>query len=82
MNTFVKFVFTIVGGVLVGLGLGIMVHKNNLLAAGQFEAAMILSLIAGGFFLALGLPGKKIPDGEESSQGAAAREDGRQYPSV
>jgi len=58
MNTFVKFVFTILGGVLIGLGLGIMAHKNSLLSAGQFEAAMILSLIAGGFFLALGLPGR------------------------
>jgi len=82
MNTFVKFVFTILGGVLIGLGLGIMAHKNSLLSAGQFEAAMILSLIAGGFFLALGLPGKKITDGEESSQNAAARESDRQYPSA
>jgi len=82
MNLFVKFVFTILGGVLIGLGLGIMAHKNNLLSAGQFEAAMILGLIAGGFFLALGLPGKKIADGEESSQNALARESDRQYPSA
>lgn len=67
MNQFIKFVFTILGGMLIGLGLGIMAHKNNLMSAGQFEAAMILGLIAGGFFLALGLPGKKI----------AARDDDR-----
>jgi NhaP-type Na+/H+ or K+/H+ antiporter len=82
MNIFIKFIFTIAGGALIGLGLGIMAHKNNLLSAGQFEAAMILSLIAGGFFLALGLPGKRIADSEESSQNAAAREGDRQYPSA
>ena len=82
MNSFIKFVFTILGGISIGFGLGIMVHKNNLLSAGQFEAAMILSLIAGGFFLALGLPGKRIADSEESSQNAAARESDRQYPSA
>lgn len=75
MNTFVKFVFTILGGVLIGLGLGIMAHKNSLLSAGQFEAAMILSLIAGGFFLALGLPGKKIRGDEEPPA-----QNGQQYP--
>jgi len=65
MNTFIKFIFTILGGALIGFGLGIMAHKNALLSVSQFEAAMILSLIAGGFFLALGLPGKKIADRDD-----------------
>lgn len=77
MNSFVKFIFTVLGGVSIGFGLGIMAHKNALLLASQFEAAMILSLIAGGFFLALGLPGKKIRRDEESMP---AQEDNRQYP--
>lgn len=65
MNQFIKFIFTILGGALIGFGLGIMTYKNNLLSSGQFEAAIILGLIAGGFFLALGLPGKKTIFEEE-----------------
>ncbi len=59
MNNLIKFLFTILGGGLIGFGLGIMAHKNNLLDAPQFEVAIIMSLIAGGFFLALGIPGRK-----------------------
>ena len=65
MNSFIKFVFTILGGGFVGFGLGIMAHKNGLLSAGHFEIAIIVSLIAGGFFLALGIPGRKIRTDEE-----------------
>ncbi len=43
-----------------GFGLGILTHKNSLLSGPQFEVAIILSLVAGGFFLALGIPGRKI----------------------
>ena len=60
MNSFIKFAFTILGGILVGFGLGIMAHKNSLLSGAQFEVAIVLSLIAGGFFLALGIPGRRI----------------------
>ena len=60
MNRFIKFIFTILGGILIGFGLGIMAHKNSILSSAQFEIAVVLSLIAGGFFLALGIPGKKI----------------------
>ena len=60
MHPIIKFIFTILGGILIGFGLGIMAHKNNILSAAQFEVAIVLSLIAGGFFLALGIPGKKI----------------------
>ncbi len=67
MNSFVKFIFTVLGGVLIGLGLGILAHKNEIMTVSQFEAAMILSLIAGGFFLALGLPGKKIGNDDETA---------------
>jgi NhaP-type Na+/H+ or K+/H+ antiporter len=69
MNTFIKFLFTIVGGGLVGFGLGILAHKNNLLSGQQFEVAIILSLISGGFFLALGIPGRKVQqEPEQPSQ--------------
>ncbi len=67
MNAIIKFIFTILGGVCVGLGLGMMAHKNNVLSGAQFEAAIVMSLIAGGFFLALGLPGKHTDRGEEIS---------------
>jgi|GEM_PF-5403571 len=71
MNTFIKFLFTILGAGLVGFGLGIMAHKNNLLTGAQFEVAIILGLIAGGFFLALGIPGRRIqPEPEEPSSTA------------
>jgi NhaP-type Na+/H+ or K+/H+ antiporter len=60
MNGIFKFVFTIVGGILIGLGLGIFVYKSALLGEGQYEIAMILSLILGGFFIALGIPGRRM----------------------
>ncbi len=60
MHFFIKFIFTVLGGVLIGLGLGIMIHKNGILSAAHFEAATVFALIAGGFLLAMGLPGKKI----------------------
>lgn len=52
---------------MIGFGLGVMARKNEILAPAQFEIAIILSLILGGFFLALGLPGKRIDRGEEVS---------------
>jgi len=64
------------GGILIGFGLGIMAYKNSVLSATQFEAAIIMSLIAGGFFLALGLPGKKIAGEEEP----ASQNSNQQYP--
>ncbi len=77
MNQFIKFMFTVFGGAAIGFGLGVMAYKNAIFSASQFEAAMILGLIAGGFFLALGLPGKKIRRDEEEP---AAQENSRQYP--
>ena len=65
MNSFIKFIFTILGGIFVGFGLGIMAHKNSILSGAQFEVAIVLSLIAGGFFLALGIPGKKTRQEDE-----------------
>ena len=59
MNTFFKFFFGILGGILIGFGLGIIVCKNSLLAQNQYEAAMVLSLVMGGFFTALAIPGQK-----------------------
>jgi NhaP-type Na+/H+ or K+/H+ antiporter len=76
MNSIIKFLFTILGGILIGLGLGIMAYKNSVLSGPQFEAAIIMSLIAGGFFLALGLPGKKIGGEEEP----APQNGNQQYP--
>jgi len=69
MNRFIKFIFTILGGILIGFGLGTMAHKNAVLSVSQFEVAIIMSLIAGGFFLALGIPGKKIQETEEDRRG-------------
>jgi NADH:ubiquinone oxidoreductase subunit 6 (subunit J) len=70
MHPFIKFIFTILGGILIGFGLGIMAHKNSILSAAQFEVAIVMSLIAGGFFLALGIPGKKTqPDDERETPG-------------
>lgn len=59
MNYFVKFIFTILGGGLVGFGLGVMAHKNSIMAPNYFEVAIVMSLVAGGFFLALGIPGRR-----------------------
>jgi NhaP-type Na+/H+ or K+/H+ antiporter len=66
MHPIIKFIFTILGGTLIGFGLGIMAHKNSILSGAQFEVAIILSLIAGGFFLALGIPGRRIRQEPES----------------
>ena len=60
MNGILKFIFTIFGGVLIGFGLGIFVHKSAFLGQGQYDIAMVLSLILGGFFIALGIPGKRM----------------------
>jgi len=59
MHFFIKFIFTVLGGVLIGLGLGIMIHKNGILSAAHFEAATVFALIAGGFFTGDGIAGKK-----------------------
>jgi len=68
MNALLKFFFTILGSGLAGFGVGILAHKNNVLSGQQFEVAIVMSLIAGGFFLALGLPGKKIKDESERAE--------------
>jgi len=68
MHPIIKFIFTILGGILIGFGLGIMAHKNTILSGAQFEAAIVVSLIAGGFFLALGIPGRKIRADEFQNQ--------------
>jgi NhaP-type Na+/H+ or K+/H+ antiporter len=68
MNGIIKFIFTILGGVLIGFGLGIFVYKSALLAIRQYEIAMILSLILGGFFIALGMPGKRMMRIEKEEQ--------------
>ena len=60
MHFFIKFIFTVLGGILIGLGLGIMLHKNGVLSAAHFEVATVFALVSGGFLLAMGLPGKKI----------------------
>ena len=60
MNGILKFIFTIFGGILIGFGLGIFVHKSAFLGQGQYDIAMVLSLILGGFFIALGIPGKRM----------------------
>ncbi|MCX6758104.1 MAG: hypothetical protein NTX14_00150 [Candidatus Nealsonbacteria bacterium] len=60
MNGILKFIFTIFGGILIGFGLGIFVHKSAFLGQGQDDIAMILSLILGGFFIALGIPGRQM----------------------
>jgi NADH:ubiquinone oxidoreductase subunit 6 (subunit J) len=60
MHPLIKFIFTILGAGLVGFGLGIMVHKNGVLSAAHFEVATVCSLVTGGFFLAMGIPGKKV----------------------
>lgn len=71
MNRIIKFVFTVLGGILIGFGLGILAYKNAFLGKGQYEIAMVLSLILGGFFLALGIPGRAA---------RYAAEDGAQAP--
>lgn len=68
MPLFVKFIFTIIGGMLVGFGIGIMAHKNGLLSPAHFEVATVFSLVAGGFFLAMGLPGKMIKQEPEVAE--------------
>jgi hypothetical protein len=65
MHPFIKFIFTILGAGLVGFGLGIMVHKNGVFSPAHFEVATVFSLVAGGFFLAMGIPGKKMPQEPE-----------------
>lgn len=51
-----------------GFGIGIMAHKNGLLSPAYFEVATVFSLVAGGFFLAMGLPGKKIQQEAEAAE--------------
>jgi hypothetical protein len=58
MTTFIKFVSTILGGVLAGFGIGLLIEKSGGLTIQYRDAALALSLIAGGFFVALGIPSR------------------------
>jgi len=44
----------------VGFGLGIMAYKDGIMTPAHFEVATVFALVAGGFLLAMGLPGKKF----------------------
>lgn len=67
MTNFFKYLFTVIGGMLIGFGLGIFMYQNAALAKNHYQVAMILSLVFGGFFLALGIPGRaKYPKEEEN----------------
>ena len=68
MHPLIKFIFTILGAGLVGFGLGIMAHKNAVLSAAHFEVVIVLSLVAGGFLLAMGIPGKNIQQEIETAE--------------
>jgi NhaP-type Na+/H+ or K+/H+ antiporter len=58
MISFIKFIITILGGILIGFGIGILIDKSGVLAAQYRDTAMAISLIAGGFFVALGIPSR------------------------
>jgi len=58
MVTFIKFILTVLGGILVGFGVGILIDKSSVLASQYRDTAMAISLIAGGFFVALGIPSR------------------------
>ena len=58
MVNFIKFVSTILGGALVGFGIGLLVEKSGALAPQYRDIALALSLISGGFFVALGIPSR------------------------
>lgn len=68
MHFLIKFLFTVLGGISVGFGIGIMAHKNNLLSAAHFEVATVFALVAGGFLLAMGLPGRRIQQEMEAAE--------------
>ncbi len=68
MAGFVKYLITTVGGILIGFGLGLIALQNTELVKSHYQAAMILSLVAGGFFLALGLPQKRRESVEREDQ--------------
>ena len=55
---FIKFIITVLGGIFVGFGVGILIDKSGVLPAQYRETAMAISLIAGGFFVALGIPSR------------------------
>ena len=58
MISFIKFIIAILGGILVGFGIGILIDKGGVLPAQYRDTAMAISLIAGGFFVALGIPAR------------------------
>lgn len=70
MQTFIKYLFSVIGGILIGMGLGIFVCQNNLLDGNMRQICMILGLIVGGFFLAMGIPSKRTdhPERDLSQQ--------------
>lgn len=59
MKTFIKFVLTIFGGMLVGFGVGLLMEKSGVIHVQYRDIALALSLISGGFFIAMGIPAKK-----------------------
>ncbi len=59
MINFLKFIFTLIGGLLIGFGLALLIDKSGAIAADYYDTAMALSLIAGGFFAALGIPARQ-----------------------
>ena len=58
MISFIKFIITILGGILIGFVVGILIDKSGVLASQYRDTAMAISLIAGGFFVALGIPSR------------------------
>lgn len=65
MSNFFKILLLIFGGLIIGFGLGMVTVNSVSLGSSGYWAAVIGSLILGGFLLAIGLTKKRKKEFEE-----------------
>ena len=65
MRNILKFLLTVLGGISIGLGIGIIIVNSLILEGIKYWLAIIVSLILGGFLIALGLMVKSRPKTEK-----------------
>ena len=77
-NILLKFLLTVLGGISIGFGIGIIVVNSLILEGIKYWLVIIVRLILGGFLMALGLMIKSRPKTEKKSASRRTPAGGRQ----
>jgi len=59
MQNIFKNLLVVLGGLMIGFGIGMITSSSFIFGETKYWVAVVVSLILGGFFTALGLTGKK-----------------------